>query len=116
MATPSAANNNNATGTSSSSSGTAPPAAASGSSSSSSSGPSRAALTRLMSDLKEMQSTPPEGCSAAPLKEDNLFLWNASIIGPDESPWEGGIYSLRLQFPDTYPSKPPKVRKFDSSM
>ena len=76
------------------------------------SGPTRAALNRLMSDLKEMQATPPEGCSAAPLNETNLFLWNASIIGPDDSPWEGGIYSLRLQFPESYPSKPPRVRKF----
>lgn len=56
-----------------------------------------------------MQSTPPEGCSAAPLNDSNLFLWNASIIGPDDSPWEGGIYSIRLQFPEAYPSKPPKV-------
>jgi len=68
-----------------------------------------AAMQRLMSDLKEMHSNPPEGVSAAPVNE-NLFLWSCSIIGPDESPWEGGIYSLRLQFPDSYPSKPPRVR------
>jgi ubiquitin-protein ligase len=74
--------------------------------------PSRAALNRLMSDLREMQSTPPEGCSAAPLNETSLFQWNASIIGPDDSPWEGGIYGLRLQFPDTYPSKPPRISLF----
>jgi hypothetical protein len=101
------------TTTSSSTSNSATVATTSSSSSStSSSGPSRAALNRLMSDLKEMQATPPEGCSAAPLSDSNLFLWNASIIGPDDSPWEGGIYSLRLQFPESYPSKPPRVRKF----
>ena len=85
-------------------------ASASASAESSSSGPSKASLNRLMSDLKEMQSTPPEGCSAAPFSDSNLFLWTASIIGPDDSPWEGGIYGLRLQFPDSYPTKPPKVR------
>ena len=31
-----------------------------------------------------------------------MFIWNASIIGPDESPWEGGIYALRITFPDQY--------------
>jgi len=74
------------------------------------SGASGASKQRLMSDYKEMVSEPPEGCSAAPASESNLFVWNASIIGPDESPWEGGIYGLRLQFPEQYPSKPPKVR------
>ena len=38
----------------------------------------------------------------------NSFI--ASLVGPDESPWEGGIYSLRLTFPEDYPSKAPKVR------
>mmetsp|Transcript_21980 Transcript_21980/g.43208 ORF Transcript_21980/g.43208 Transcript_21980/m.43208 type:complete len:225 (-) Transcript_21980:645-1319(-) len=69
-----------------------------------------ASKQRLMSDLREMHNEPPEGCSAAPANETNLYVWNASIIGPDESPWEGGIYGLRLHFPEQYPSKPPKVR------
>ncbi len=79
------------------------------SSSSSGGGGGGSAKKRLMSDLMEMQNEPPEGCSAAPANESNLFVWNASIIGPDESPWEGGIYGLRMMFPETYPSKPPKV-------
>jgi ubiquitin-conjugating enzyme E2 A len=73
-------------------------------------GASAASKQRLMTDLKEMHNEPPEGCSAAPANDSNLFVWNASIIGPDESAWEGGIYGLRLQFPEQYPSKPPKVR------
>ena len=71
---------------------------------------SEAAAKRLMIDFKEMHTEPPEGCSAAPVSESNIFVWDASIIGPDESPWEGGIYGLRLQFPDSYPTKPPRVR------
>ncbi|KAH9260887.1 hypothetical protein BASA82_001085, partial [Batrachochytrium salamandrivorans] len=63
-----------------------------------------------MTDLKEMRDNPPEGCSAAPVSEDNLLIWNASIIGPDDSAWEGGIFSLRLTFPEMYPTKPPRVR------
>ena len=49
----------------------------------------RMAMLRLGSDLKAMQADPPSGCSASPVSEDNLFVWNATIIGPDESPWEG---------------------------
>jgi hypothetical protein len=132
----------------------------------------RMAMLRLQSDLKAMAADPPSGCSASPVSEDNLFQWNATIIGPDESPWEGashregarggsplymchgpppqrtrarerattrfhfgrarsrppprprprrcpsprrpspagGIYQIRLQFPDQYPEKAPRVR------
>jgi ubiquitin-conjugating enzyme E2 A len=68
------------------------------------------AILRLASDLKALKADPPSGVSASPSNEDNMFCWQASVIGPDESPWEGGIYKLRLQFPDQYPDKPPRVR------
>lgn len=53
---------------------------------------------------------PPEGCSASPLSEENLFVWGATIFGPLESLWEGGVYALRLTFSEQYPEKPPRVR------
>jgi len=71
--------------------------------------PSSAAL-RLMSDLKQITQEPPEGASASPLSENNLFVWGATIFGPEDTPWEGGIFSLRMTFPETYPDKAPKVR------
>ncbi|XP_074275294.1 ubiquitin-conjugating enzyme E2 2-like [Silene latifolia] len=71
---------------------------------------SSSAQLRLMSDLKSIINEPPEGCSASPLSDDNLFVWSATIFGPDESPWEGGIFSLRMTFTDSYPAKPPRVR------
>eukprot|EP01120_Amphizonella_sp_Union-15-10_P013791 TRINITY_DN6498_c0_g1_i1.p1 TRINITY_DN6498_c0_g1~~TRINITY_DN6498_c0_g1_i1.p1 ORF type:complete len:152 (-),score=13.44 TRINITY_DN6498_c0_g1_i1:60-515(-) len=67
------------------------------------------AQLRLLSDYKSFLQDPPEGCSASPADESNLFLWNASIFGP-EGPWEGGIFSLRLKFPEDFPGKPPQVR------
>lgn len=69
-----------------------------------------AATLRLMSDLREMQKDAPEGASAAPLSEENIFVWAATIFGPADTPWEGGIFSLRMTFCDQYPDKPPKVR------
>ena len=29
-----------------------------------------------------------QGCSASPHSDDNLFVWGATIFGPDETPWE----------------------------
>ncbi|KAL5556726.1 hypothetical protein UlMin_038962 [Ulmus minor] len=70
---------------------------------------------RLMSDLKAIINEPPEGCSASPLSDDNIFVWSATIFGPDETPWEGGVFSLRLTFGENYLEKPPRVR-FTSEM
>lgn len=69
-----------------------------------------AAQLRLMSDLKSISVEPPDGCSASPLCDDNLFIWGASILGPPDTPWEGGVFQLRMIFSDSYPEKPPKVR------
>lgn len=74
-----------------------------------------AAVLRLMSDLKAIRQDPPMGCSASPHNEDNLFVWSATIFGPDETPWEGGVFSLRITFGEQYPEKPPRVR-FTSEM
>lgn len=69
-----------------------------------------AAMLRLQSDLKAIRNEPPEGCSASPADDSNLFVWHATIFGPDDTIWEGGIFALRITFGDRYPEKPPKVR------
>lgn len=68
------------------------------------------AQLRLMADLKAVNSHPPAGCSASPISDDSLFVWRATILGPPDSPWEGGIFQLRLTFSERYPEKPPRVR------
>lgn len=70
---------------------------------------------RLMSDLKTMKQNPPEGVSASPMSDENLYVWGGTVFGPDDTAWEGGIYSMRLTFTEQYPDKPPRVR-FTSEM
>ncbi|SYW73740.1 probable ubiquitin--protein ligase hus5 [Ustilago bromivora] len=31
-------------------------------------------------------------------------------LRPEQTPWEGGLYKLRMIFPEEYPSKPPKCK------
>lgn len=47
---------------------------------------------------------------AGPSSEDNFFTWEALIKGPDDTPFEGGVFNAILTFPKDYPLNPPKVR------
>ena len=41
--------------------------------------------------------------------ETDIFQWTARLLGPKDSPYEGGTFVLKLKCPDTYPHAPPKV-------
>ena len=67
------------------------------------------ALKRLQKELSEIQKDTPENCSAGLNNTNDLFNWDATIIGPTETPYEGGIFYLKMLFPADYPFKPPKI-------
>ena len=64
---------------------------------------------RIQKELKEIQEHPICGITANPVKQDDLTHWIAKIQGPEGSPYEGGIFNLKIVFGTEYPFKPPRI-------
>jgi ubiquitin-protein ligase len=57
--------------------------------------------------LAERDSSP---FYSAGLIDNDLRSWRVTIIGPAESPYEGGLFPTRFDFPDNFPLMPPTVK------
>lgn len=63
---------------------------------------------RLIKDYKEFQKNKPLGVVGGPIDEQNLNEWEVTIPGPEESPFEGGNFKVKICLPEDFPNSPPQ--------
>ncbi|CAF3977180.1 unnamed protein product, partial [Rotaria sp. Silwood1] len=63
------------------------------------------ALARIMQELKDIKEDTTEYVKAGPYYSDDVFRWQATILGPPGTPYQGGVFFLDINFSVDYPIK-----------
>ncbi len=72
---------------------------------------SKKAINRITRDIRMLQLCPltNENIFIAP-DEDDIRVVRCAMFGPEDTPYENGIYFYEIRFPENYPYSPPKVQ------
>lgn len=65
------------------------------------------AESRIYKEIEEIYIDPPDNISAGPIKDDDIFHWEAVITGPEETIYKDGVFLLDIKIPPEYPYQPP---------
>ena len=69
------------------------------------------AMKILQEEYKTLVRSPLAtfGITVGLFDENNIFDWKCSILGPNDTCYKGGLFMLRIQFPDNYPDQRPEI-------
>lgn len=68
-----------------------------------------ACVRRVKRDIADIVKDPPPGIYIAP-DENDITRVDALVVGPADTPYQGGFLLFHIAFPPEYPIKPPEVR------
>lgn len=71
--------------------------------------PSRQSVTRLKQELSTLSTALPPGIFVR-IDESRMDVIQACIIGPEETPYENGLFMFDILLPPDYPFSPPKCQ------
>jgi len=58
-------------------------------------------------ELRKLCNEPLDGIKVM-LNEEEVTDVSAEIVGPDSTPFDGGVFKIKLVLPSDYPQAPPK--------
>ena len=58
---------------------------------------------------KSLQNDKCEYISNIDIINNNIYEWEIQIFGPINSPYEGGLFTLIINFSNNFPFKPPNI-------
>jgi ubiquitin-protein ligase len=67
------------------------------------------AMKRLQQEYKQ-NMTEPNYFYSIEVNPKNFLVWNVALLGPPDSPFEGGIFNCQFKFHHVYPNKPPEFK------
>ena len=71
----------------------------------------RNSLKRIKMELNDLQNNPVMniGLVVGLPNPNNIYEWRCSMLGPDDTPYSGGLFYLKIIFPKNYPNSIPKI-------
>ena len=63
----------------------------------------------LAAELEALNLAPLSRITAGP-EADDILVWRAFVLGEEGSPFDGGIFTMRLVFTTSWPEVPPEIR------
>ena len=49
------------------------------------------------------------GCTVGLIDENDIYNWKCTLMGPNHTPYKGGVFKLFIEFPKTFPKEGPEV-------
>ena len=70
-----------------------------------------AAMKLLKKEFDNLQNNPITSLGVTVgMVNNNVFKWKISMIGPQDTPYAGGVFFLEANFPENYPNGRPQIK------